>query len=191
VATSYCDRLKLGVLYFVPERLCLSLGIQISICCYSSVFADLLSMAVPAFGWSSGDIVLAIKLVHTASKAFKDSGGAAEGYEESIGFLKSFGTTVECLEEHVTKVPHGDYSNNIAAQLDTVKKPWNAFKDYLKKYEKSLSPDSMRTNISKAPRKVQWAIKELNGEVSKLKTAVSHPLNAINTLIALSILFDL
>ncbi len=147
-------------------------------------------MSAPAFGWSAGDIAVAIRLIYTASKAFKDTGGTVSGYEESVSFLNSLEITLTLLEEYTTSNPDGDYSSNIAARLKTVNKPWNTFRDYLEKYEKSLSSDSTRSNVANAPRKVQWAIKELDGEVAKLKTAVSQPLNAINTLLALGILYD-
>lgn len=147
-------------------------------------------MAAPAFGWSAGDVAVAVRLIYTISKAFKDSGGATSGYEESVNFLNSIGATFSHLEEHIENDPHDDYSRDIATQLRTMDKPWNTFKTYLAKYEKSLSPDSMRPSVAKVPRKVQWAVKELDGEITKLKSAVCQPLNAINTLLALSILSD-
>jgi len=51
-----------------------------------------------AFGWSVGDLVLAIRFVVKTGQALKDTGGASDDYQESVDFLHGVEATLENLE---------------------------------------------------------------------------------------------
>ena len=51
-----------------------------------------------SFGWSAGDITVAIKLVHGIYKVLDSCDGAASEYREAVAFLKELTQTLEPLK---------------------------------------------------------------------------------------------
>jgi hypothetical protein len=66
--------------------------------------------------------------------------------------------------------------------------PWNKFTEIVKKYEKSLSVDSTRSKTTQAPRKIQWALKDIGDAVRKLKVDIIQHIQGINCVSILSLL---
>lgn len=145
-------------------------------------------MATPGIP-SFGDIVRAIELLREAYKALKDSGGAVSKYEESINFLKSFGTSIRLLNEYISQNPNVTFAPDIQNHLRSVEAPWKEFDEFLQPFKKSLDASSTRSAVGKVPRKINFAIKDMHGGVQNLKTATALPLHAVNTMLALQILY--
>lgn len=66
-----------------------------------------------AFGWSVGDIVMAIKLVAKVSKAFKDGSGTVAEHEKCVAFLDNLKITLDALKEYIEKTLQAKYSTDI------------------------------------------------------------------------------
>lgn len=115
--------------------------------------------------------------------------GATAQYQEAVDFLSSLKKTRELLDKYATTNPDATYSPDLINYLKTVQKPWDTFKNFLARFEKSLAADSEKSRFARAPRSMQRAVKELGGEIQKLKTAVSQPLHAVNLLLALQLLY--
>jgi hypothetical protein len=142
-----------------------------------------------AFGWSAGDIAKAIELTVSVCKAFKEAGGAATKYKQAADFLGGFKTTLQHLHAHTQNCFKDPYTEDIQDQLKKINGPWKAFESFLAKYEKSLGENSKRRGLEKAPRTVQWALKDLSGEVEKLEDAIARPLQVVNSMLSLQILY--
>ena len=57
-------------------------------------------MVVPAFGWSVGDIALAIKLI-SQTFAFREVGGAKKQHEATAAFLDTFYRSLKRVKEYI------------------------------------------------------------------------------------------
>lgn len=137
------------------------------------------------FGWSAGDIAIAIRVLVKVGKAFKSAGGAAEQYNEAVAYLKSLRATLDHLARYAQTKNDDFYAESIAKQLDSIEQPWRAFATFLARFETSLGIDSDRSVAQKAPRTIQYALKDLSGEIDKLKLAISHPLQVVNIMLTL------
>lgn len=144
-----------------------------------------------AFGWSAGDLASAVELIVKVAKAFKESGGATDRFQQTQNFLSGFRITTEHLKRYIESHPDGTYTHDLREQVQSIDAPWKAFQSYLEKYEKSLAEYSHRSRLGKAPRTIQYTINELAGEVSKLETAILNPQNVIGTLLSLQHLYVL
>ncbi|KAF2660607.1 hypothetical protein K491DRAFT_711514 [Lophiostoma macrostomum CBS 122681] len=140
------------------------------------------------FGWSAACIVEAIKLTNKARKALKDAGGATSQYEDATTFLTSLNNTLDLLKQHLDNLPDESYVTAIRNHMGEIDAPWAEFKSTLDKYKKSLAADSTRSKTKQAPRKIQWAAKEVDEAARKLRERVMQPIQAINCALALSIL---
>ncbi|KAH9835983.1 hypothetical protein Tdes44962_MAKER01902 [Teratosphaeria destructans] len=122
-------------------------------------------MVVAGFGWSAGDVAPAAKLVIKVSKAFKAANGAATKYADHIGFVQSLN-----LNNLIASPPH-----------------WKRFEAFLQQFDRSLSESSTRGKLAKAPRTIQFTLKDLSGEIDRLRVAVSQPLQVVNTLLSIQV----
>jgi benzoyl-CoA reductase/2-hydroxyglutaryl-CoA dehydratase subunit BcrC/BadD/HgdB len=138
-----------------------------------------------AFGWSVSDLADAIKVVAKVAAAFKEAGGAASKYQQLHDFAISLKNTLEHLRTYTTLHTDDEHAEEIAEQARLIEKPWKEFHNFLNKYEKSLGERSQRSKLSKAPRVLRWAAKELSGEVQKMEAAMNRPLQSLNMLLSL------
>ena len=145
-------------------------------------------MVAPLFGWSAGDVIIAIHILHEVSEAFRDAGGAQEQYAETATWLSSFATLLERLQAHTGDKSNSKYSIDIQKWVVNIGPQYFAFERYLQKYDSALSSRSDISRVKTAFRQVKWALKELKGHVDHLKVAVSTPLESINLLLNLQIL---
>jgi hypothetical protein len=136
-----------------------------------------------SFGWSAGDIVSAISVIHKVSKGLRETGGAASSYQESAAFLSSVSVTLRGVEAIISKNAHLTWGDELKAQAQRLKDAVEAFVAKAKKYEASLGADSERSAVRKAPRKVQWTL--FKDDVEELKAAVSQAMGVMNDLVLL------
>lgn len=45
-------------------------------------------LVMASFGWSAGDLALAIKIIYEVGNALKDTGGTSSDYQETVAFLQ-------------------------------------------------------------------------------------------------------
>lgn len=101
-------------------------------------------MVVPAyFGWSAGDIALAIKLLLKLHEAFSETTGASAQFAEAASFLGGFRVTLTRLQAYVassssSSSAESQYTKDIEKQLRRIQPPFAAFVEYLGKYEAAL-----------------------------------------------------
>jgi hypothetical protein len=132
------------------------------------------------FGWSASRILEAIKLSNKIRKALQDAGGAKEQYAEATSFLTQFECVFQELERHIAAGHGSVYREAIEQQLKLTELPWTRLKTLLSKYENSLGDDSIRSKLKMVPRKVQWAVKDIDDAVGKSRDEVRGPLQTVS-----------
>jgi len=151
-------------------------------------------MVVP-FGFSVGDFIAGTSTLIECFRAFKAGGGAAENYEEAVTFLQGMQATLIWTETYVEKHPDGTYTTQISDQIARIEKPWKSLEKFLSKFEKGIGKTSSAANpdVRRHFRKVfstlNWTLKDLAGEVSKLKDAVAKYLHTLNSFLLLQTLW--
>jgi len=68
-----------------------------------------------SFGWSAGDIVSCISVIHKVSKGLRETGGAASSYQESAAFLSSVSVTLKGVETIINKNAHLTWEDELKA----------------------------------------------------------------------------
>ncbi|CAI9629923.1 unnamed protein product [Alternaria burnsii] len=140
-------------------------------------------MAVP-FGFSAGDFMAAIHLVHEISTALRETDGASSQYNQTIGQLQGL--------ERLLRSVQSAYSADVdPQQLEMLQLlghqchiPLNKFFSKIKTLEPSLGSLGMKNDrifdrAKRAARKVKWGV-QIRKEVSELNAAMGGWINAIN-----------
>lgn len=141
-----------------------------------------------AFGWSPGDIVQSVRIIIKLCEALREADGAEAKYSETTTLLESFARTLTSLRDFTNGNPQAKYSSGIVEQIKLNDRPYAQFEAYLIEYYPSSGAGSTQQSIRKAPKKAQWALKELSeasGKVIELKKAISDPLLCIEPLLLL------
>lgn len=129
-------------------------------------------MAAPGFGFSFGDFVQAISLLHDTRKALRDTGGARDEYQHVSVDLQH----LEVLLEHVnggTWNHGGDagHLNAVKGMALTCKIPLQGFLAKIEKYKVMQREDlsGFRASLRRGGREVEWVVR-MRDEVEKFRT---------------------
>jgi hypothetical protein len=117
------------------------------------------------------------------------TGGAKEQYAEAMSFLTQFECVFRELEEHIRNGRASSHREAIVQQLKLMELPWTRLQGLLSKYENSLGETSSRSKLRAGPRKIQWALKELDDAVSKGRNEVQGPLQTVSFLLQMQSMF--
>ncbi|CZR68162.1 uncharacterized protein PAC_18061 [Phialocephala subalpina] len=136
-----------------------------------------------SFGWSAGDIIATLKLLHQIGSALKDSGGASSEYQDTQSFFKCLSGTLQLLHG-LQSTPIDPYlALNLREQCDHIRVPLQAFLgDVGKRFEPALGSDSKRKAIFASPRKIQWALSD-SKKVKTLQARLAVPMAAVGILL--------
>jgi hypothetical protein len=151
-------------------------------------------MVAPGFGFSVGDFITGGQVLIQVIKAFKETGGASAKYAVEVSFLMRFKATLDHLERFVSSASSSrdsqgnELPQDILKLLQDIREPWQDFKTFLDKYKSSLGASSSRSKLAKAPRTVQYTIKDISGKVDKLRQHTEQPLQAVNSLLSLHVM---
>ncbi|KAF2807097.1 uncharacterized protein BDZ99DRAFT_465029 [Mytilinidion resinicola] len=105
-----------------------------------------------------------------------------------IDFLEGLKLTLEHLKSYVDGNTTDSRASSISDQIEKIKTPFKAFQETVEKYEKSLGEASTRGRFERVSTTIKWALKEISGDVEKLKVAIMQPIQIINTLLSLQLL---
>src|SRR6187402_478911 len=96
-----------------------------------------------SFGWSAGDIVVALKLLYKIGSALKDSGGASSEYQDTHSFLQTLSRTLEHLNALQATSFDPDFAKTLQQQCDQIRGPLAIFLgDVGRRFEPALGIDS-------------------------------------------------
>lgn len=148
-------------------------------------------MVPPSFGFSVGDFIPGARILIGVIEILKEAGGASSRYTSQVLFLNNFKSTLGNLDKYVRDTPQDELSQEIAKLLADIRGPWDKFQKFLNKYDSAVSPASTKWNLGKTPRKLQYVLKEVLGEIEKLHRQIEQPLMAVNSLLLLRVLYVL
>ena len=140
-----------------------------------------------SFGWSAGDIALAIQLLYKVGTALKEAGGASSAYQEATSFLDSLEATLEHLRLLSSTTIDAAKAVEIRSQVSQLRRPVTRFLEDVKKYEASLAAASSRGKIASAPRRIQFAL-EVPGKLKKLQDEITVPMLTLSMFISFNLL---
>ena len=127
------------------------------------------------FGFSAGDIAMAIQILWRIMKAFDRAKGAKKQYALSCGFLRQLIPVVKRMEMQLKETQDESLHSDLAEQFEAISVAYEDFDSYLAKKYNGLS--------AKEPIKakqilltIRWALDELNDKVQKFKVRVNDAL---------------
>jgi len=154
------------------------------------------NMVVP-FGFSVGDIIAGTSTLIQCFQAFQATGGAADKYEEAVTILNGMKITLQWTKDYTDQLFVENYADEIEVQVAHVEKAWKRMDKFLQKFDKvvpiasNTSKTALRQKFRNIFATVNWTIKDLAGEVVKLRDAVAQPLQILNHLLMLQMLYVL
>ena len=80
-----------------------------------------------SFGWSVGDIIEGLRLLHQIGSALKDSGGASSEFQDTISFLQTLSRTLNHLNALQETALDPDTAENLKNQCSHIRVPLTEF----------------------------------------------------------------
>ena len=140
-----------------------------------------------SFGWSASDVAVLVKFLYTVGAALKESGGAAEKYQEDSLYLTNVCLT---LEKVVTATGSGPLGGTLDQRVGNILDKIRNMRSRLEKYKSSLPLAVSRHGITfffkRNSRKVQYTLFVL-GEVQELRSRIAQEVQGIQLELGLSI----
>lgn len=154
---------------------------------YLSYSTDPVQMAAVPFGFSFGDFVAAIEVIHKVAQALKRSSGARSHFHQTVADLESFETVLRSVEALSPTTSSPDAIGAIRLCAFKCHPPLNHFLQRIRFYEQHMGrPSGSKTQIVKSVTgsfwKAKWTIK-VEQEVAKLKADIGPLLEAISVLL--------
>jgi hypothetical protein len=144
-------------------------------------------MAAVPFGFSFGDFVAAIEVIHKAAQALKRSSGAQSNFNQAVADLETFETVLNQVVALSSTTSNPQNFEAIRLCAFQCHPPLAHFLQRIRAYETRLSylPKSKTHHLDGITGtfwKIKWAVK-VEEEVAKLKAAVGPQLVAIGVLL--------
>ncbi|KAH8655047.1 hypothetical protein BGZ60DRAFT_519157 [Tricladium varicosporioides] len=135
-----------------------------------------------SFGWSAGDIITAVQLLHKVGVALKDSGGASSEIKDTLAFLQSLILTLQHINSFRSISFNPEISQNVQEHYNQIDAPLQAFLSDMKlKFKPVIASSSRRRKVLSAPRKIEWALLT-SKKAKELQARIVGPMVAINLL---------
>lgn len=136
-----------------------------------------------SFGWSAGDIVAALKLLHQISSAVRSSAGASSDFQDTISFLQALSQTLQHLNALQAVHLSPDIIVNLREQCHHIRVPLTTFLDDVRpKFDPALGTDSRRKKLFAAPRMIHWALSD-SKKVKRLQDRITVPMAAVGLML--------
>lgn len=151
-------------------------------------------MVAAGFGWSTGDLLQAIRTIYEISKGFREIGGAETHFQLSAAWLESFGHDLEQVRRFIEMNPEATCNPGLQEKMLLIRSSYTDFVQYLDNYDTflptsaSLPQFHWRNGIrsaKKASQTVKWTWNELNRRVDDLRKSVTLPLAEMNLVLLL------
>jgi hypothetical protein len=137
-----------------------------------------------SFGWSAGDIIAALELLHKVAVALKDMGGASSDYQDASLFLNVLTVTLQHLKALQAAPLDPNLAKNLDLLCDQVQEPLSSFCDKIRSsFERDLGAGSTRLKVLTTGRKLQWAL-STSKQVKALREKIGGPIAAIGIVLS-------
>ncbi|KAF2116622.1 hypothetical protein BDV96DRAFT_31469 [Lophiotrema nucula] len=142
-------------------------------------------MVAPAFGFSAGDFIAAVKLIGQVAKALQETDGATEDFR----MLQQELSQLQAVLEHIQSLPLESggsmtHYNTVRGMALTIQHLLRALLDKMEAYRPALAPGSLAAKWRKAKGQVQWTL-GMQNEVVKMRGIVTMEIVSLTTLILL------
>lgn len=110
------------------------------------------------FGFSAGDFIAALTLVHTVVDALRDSGDSSTEYRELISQLYTLETALISVKR--VELDDAQHAEHVALMQAAAQcqRTIDHFWEKIKKYQPSLRADGSGSRVKDGWRKVRWAL---------------------------------
>ena len=144
-------------------------------------------MAAVPFGFSVGDFVAGVELIHKAAKALRSVSGATEQYQQTLLDLSLIESVLRRVQSLTPATASDETIRTVQLCSLACHVPLDHFLHRIRKLERHLNFESHAhatdiLGIKKGSHKLQWAI-VLEQDVAKLKAGISPGIDIINTLL--------
>ncbi|MCJ1395014.1 hypothetical protein MMC18_007895, partial [Xylographa bjoerkii] len=142
------------------------------------------------FGWSVGDLALAVKFVVQTGQALKETGGAAADYQDSVDSLHGIAYTLKNLEQ-IGHLYHMDTSAEaLTTEVRRLQTSLVDFIDSIQKYEEKLGVNRKKGIRHGLVKKIQWAT-FVAKKVKELQSKTAVPMSSINANLNMQVMYML
>jgi len=135
-----------------------------------------------SFGWSAGDITVAIKLVHDIYKVLDSCDGAASEYREAVAFLKELTQTLEPLKTFATWNAYPVYGREITARVSFIKTPIENVLQEILRLEPSLGNAAKSGHFRGILPKLNWHFR-VSKKVLQLRDQIESHMRILDSLL--------
>jgi hypothetical protein len=144
-------------------------------------------MAAVPFGFSFGNFVAAVEIIHKAAQALRRSAGARNQIIQAAADLESFERVLRKVRSLTPDTVNPDTLAAINLCAHACHLPLGHFVQRIKKYERHLSQrhgsrPAFVNNVERGYWKIRWAF-EVEEDVAKLKAAIGPGFATIETLL--------
>jgi hypothetical protein len=144
-------------------------------------------MAAVPFGFSFGDLVAAVEIIHKAAQALRRSAGAQNQFRQAAADLESLEMVLKRVQALGPTITSPETLAAIQLYAYTCQLPLRQFTQRIKEYERHLSPPHdtgahVLNDIKVGYWNVKWAL-QVESDVAKLKAAIGPGLTAISLLL--------
>lgn len=141
-----------------------------------------------SFGWSAGDIVAALQLLHKVSTALRSTGGASSSYQETTSFLSILTSTLQHLQTLQTLPLDPELAKNLKLLCEEVQGPIETFCEYIREsFERDLGEGTTRLRVLTTKRKIQWAL-STEKKAKALRERIGGAIVAISVILGQQVL---
>lgn len=146
-------------------------------------------MAAVPFGFSVGDFVAGVELIHKAAKALRSVSGATAQYQQTLLDLSLIESVLRRVQGLTPATAGEETIRTVQLCSLACQVPLERFLNKIRKLERHLNfgcnPNATDIlGIKKGSHKLQWAI-VLEQDVAKLKASIGPGIDIINTLLHL------
>jgi hypothetical protein len=134
-----------------------------------------------SFGWSAGDIAVAVRIVYNVYDALDSCNGATKEYRETVSFAKELTRTLEPLKTFTAWKVRPTYEKEIQEQVEFIKGPIQEFLETITKYEPSLGHKAKGGRHRNIIAKMDWHM-FTSKKVLALKQNIKHHMRILDTL---------
>lgn len=141
-----------------------------------------------SFGWSAGDIIATLKLLHQIRSAIRDSGGASSDFQDTLSFLQTLSRTLQHLNASQATPFNPELADNLREQCDHIRAPLAAFlNDVGSRFGPALGVKTTRHWIFGAPRMIQWAL-STSKKTKRLQDRIAVPMVSVGLILGQQIM---
>lgn len=138
-------------------------------------------MSVP-FGFSAGDLVMAVNVIAQVAQALRETGGASSEYQETFHFMEGLVLTLQHLQHLNAKCTDPSLISAIRTLTKSAEKPIREFINDIQKFDSALGSTSQSNRFVSGVRKAEWVV-IVRKRVDKLRGSIASQMQPIHLLL--------